>query len=538
MFANLSLKAKLIGSFCIVAAVLAVVAWTGISGVSTSEKYMSDIGVRLMPSSDAIKDCAESITQVRMLYRQIMDPGLSKERQQEYPGLMDKAWKKIDEDFQIYTSVKHSDEAMTAFNEFKSKFDSWKQDYSRFDVKARAYIASRNAREGEQLLSEMHEMLEGDMLKTARECIGGLDAMMTVTQRNVQAEMATANASASRGKTMATVFGIAGVLAALGFGIFLSLNITRRMNKIVLESAEGAAQIASAATQVSTAAQGVAEGSQEQAASLEESSSSLEELSSMTRQNAGNAKTAASLANETKQMMAKSAQAAGEMDAAMRDIKQASDQTSKIVKTIDEIAFQTNLLALNAAVEAARAGEAGKGFAVVAEEVRNLAMRAAEAAKNTGTLIEENVTRVQGGVQIIDGLKTTLNQTVASADKVTNLSNEVAAASDEQSRGIEQLNVAVTQMNQVTQQNAANAEEAASASEEASGQAESLQELIRELQAMVNGASRQASGPVMVSRTPQQRVAAAPTRSSKVKPLAKLSPAHVMPLNDSELSKF
>jgi methyl-accepting chemotaxis protein len=211
----------------------------------------------------------------------------------------------------------------------------------------------------------------------------------------------------------------------------------------------------------------------------------------MTKQNTDNARAAASLAGDTRAMMTKSADSAEAMDKAMREIKNASDQTSKIVKTIDEIAFQTNLLALNAAVEAARAGEAGKGFAVVAEEVRNLAMRAAEAAKNTGALIEENVNRVNGGVHIVEDLKATLSQTVSAADKVTNLSNEVSASSEEQSKGIEQLNIAVSQMNQVTQQNAGNAEESASAAEEMTAQAESLRTSVNELMVVVNGSGGQ-----------------------------------------------
>ncbi|HEY3296865.1 MAG TPA: methyl-accepting chemotaxis protein [bacterium] len=535
MFANMSLKFKLIGSFCIVAAILSLVAWVGISGVSTTQFYMSDIGGRLMPSSNAITDCSKEMTQVRMLYRQIMDPQLSKERQQEYPAQMDKAWKGIEEDFKLYESLKHGDEATAAFKDFKAKFDAWKQEFAQLDMKARAYIASRNPKESQELLAEMHDLLEGSMLKTARDAVAGLDVLNEITSRDADSAMAVANTAAGRGRVMAILFGISGVLISLAFGIFLSLNITRKLNRIVTESAEGASQIASAASQVSSAAQGVAQGSQEQAAAIEESSSSLEELASMTKQNADNAKSAASLAGETKSMMSKSAEGANAMDQAMKDIKSASDQTSKIVKTIDEIAFQTNLLALNAAVEAARAGEAGKGFAVVAEEVRNLAMRAAEAAKNTGSLIEENVNRVNGGVQIVDGLKTTLGQTVAAADKVTNLANEVAAASDEQSKGIEQINVAVTQMNAVTQQNSANAEEAASASEEAAGQAENLSDLVGELMMVVNGRDKSA-------RPSYQSKPASSTLKRPAAKLSKSAPAaarHAIPLDShEELGKF
>lgn len=243
----------------------------------------------------------------------------------------------------------------------------------------------------------------------------------------------------------------------------------------------------SGSQQLSSAAQDVAQGSQEQAASIEETSSSLEELSSMTKQNADNANVAAHLMSESQQFIDSSSQSIVAMDTAMKDIKGASDQTSKIVKTIDEISFQTNLLALNAAVEAARAGEAGKGFAVVAEEVRNLAMRAAEAAKNTSVLIEENVDRVNNGVAIVEGLKSALNEVTNSTAKVSGLVAEVAAASSEQSKGIDQINIAVTQMNSVTQKNASNSDESASAATEMSNHADELNQQIRTLLSIVNG---------------------------------------------------
>jgi methyl-accepting chemotaxis protein len=168
------------------------------------------------------------------------------------------------------------------------------------------------------------------------------------------------------------------------------------------------------------------------------------------------------------------------MGSAIMKIKESSDSTAKIIKTIDEIAFQTNLLALNAAVEAARAGEAGKGFAVVAEEVRNLAQRSAEAAKNTAQLIEESQENSEGGVRISDEVGKILGRIVDGVKKVNDLIGEFNAASNEQSNGIEQVNIAVSQMNKVTQQNAANSEESASAAEELNSQAE-------ELAAMVSG---------------------------------------------------
>jgi cell pole-organizing protein PopZ len=175
----------------------------------------------------------------------------------------------------------------------------------------------------------------------------------------------------------------------------------------------------------------------------------------------------------------KSREAMTRMGDAITRIKSSSDQTAKIIKTIDEIAFQTNLLALNAAVEAARAGDAGKGFAVVAEEVRNLAQRSAEAAKNTAALIEESQQNANNGVSVSNEVAGILSGIVESVQKLSQLIGEVSAASDEQSKGIEQIGTAVTEMDKLTQSNAANAEESASASEELAAQAKELGEMVQ-----------------------------------------------------------
>ncbi len=244
--------------------------------------------------------------------------------------------------------------------------------------------------------------------------------------------------------------------------------------------AVGADQIASASGQIGTGAQALAQGTSEQASSLEKVSSSLQEMNAMTRQNAANAKEARGIAEATKTSAENGAKSMQRLSAAMDLIKKSSDDTAKIIKTIDEIAFQTNLLALNAAVEAARAGEAGKGFAVVAEEVRNLAMRSAEAAKNTSAMIEGSVKNAQNGVSINLEVTKNLEEINQHAKRVSEVMAEIAAASEQQSQGVGQVNSAMEQMNQLTQQNAANSEESASASEELSAQAQ-------EMRAMVGG---------------------------------------------------
>lgn len=298
-------------------------------------------------------------------------------------------------------------------------------------------------------------------------------------------------------KTSSTIM-IAGLICAFVIGIILAVFITRGINstltRIIDGLTAGSQQTASAAGQVSSASQSLAQGTSEQAAAIEETSASIEEMASMTKQNAANAAEAKSLADTARAIAEKGSNAMGRMTGAIDDIKKSSDETAKIIKTIDEIAFQTNLLALNAAVEAARAGEAGKGFAVVAEEVRNLAQRSAEAARDTSALIEDSVKNSDNGVAISQEVAESLGEIAEGNRKVNDLVGEIAAASNEQAQGVEQINSAIGQMDQVTQSSAANAEESAAASEELNAQAEELSRMVGELQAMVTGSSEQAEG--------------------------------------------
>lgn len=487
MFQNMSLKTKLIGSFCVVAMILGSVAWVGIRTAQNASKTaheFADVQIPQLASIGTIMDA--QMTLVSMSYG-IANSTCSRDYIQQWSSSADEVMKAFDVASDQFGKTNMTGDERANWDAIVKLRDAFDRDFEVFEGQVQTLSMAKNDGELRLCFEDLSRTAYGPLQNSSNALMEKLDLLSETVAKDAAGVGEASLAQAASSQSMAISFGLAGILIALAFGIFLSLSISRNLNRIVISASEGASQIASAAGQVSSSAQGVAQGSQEQAASIEETSSAVEELSSMTKQNTANAKQASLLAGEARASMTKSAEGASAMDTAMRDIKGASDQTAKIVKTIDEIAFQTNLLALNAAVEAARAGEAGKGFAVVAEEVRNLAMRAAEAAKTTNSLIEENTERVNGGVQIIDGLKTTLQQTVSSAEKVTSLANEVAAASDEQSSGLEQINTAIAQMNQATQANAANAEEAAAASEEASGQAESLRDLVEELKQIVNG---------------------------------------------------
>ena len=308
---------------------------------------------------------------------------------------------------------------------------------------------------------------------------------------------------------------LATILLAMGLAFALVRSICGPIDNAVRKMIAGAEQVSAASGQVSSSSQALAEGATEQAASLEETSASMEEMASMTRRNSDNAGLADSLMRESLSTIKQADDSMAEMGSSMNEIATASAETSKIIKTIDEIAFQTNLLALNAAVEAARAGEAGAGFAVVAEEVRNLAMRSTEAAKNTAALIEGTVTKVTNGKGIVEKATEAFRGVTESSAKVAALIGEIASASREQAQGFAQINQAITQMDSVTQQNSATAEESAAAAAELNGQSATMMEIVKEMQSLVNGGVAQSAKPALkaiAASTSARTQAKAPAR--------------------------
>jgi len=252
----------------------------------------------------------------------------------------------------------------------------------------------------------------------------------------------------------------------------------QKLGNTMAEINTSSTQVSTGAKQIADGAQSLAQGSTEQAASVQELSSSIAEIAQRTKDNAETAEKTSKLSATIKESAERGSRQMDEMITAVKDINEASHSISKIIKTIDDIAFQTNILALNAAVEAARAGQHGKGFAVVAEEVRNLASKSADAAKDTGDMIQNSMEKAELGSRIAGETAESLTEIVTGINESTQLITEIAESSEAQSLGISQINTGIDQVAQVTQQNSATAQQSAAASEQMSGQSTMLQQLI------------------------------------------------------------
>jgi len=458
----------------VISVVLGAIALWRMQGINQSVLQLAD---NTLPSVLTMDECA-ALSRENIFTTMRYTDADSAEQRKELEDRITANRSRVDELFKQYEPLVSDNEDRRLFEEAK---------------RARAAFASARARYLDLVrqgkVEEYKKLLSDVLVPAYEETIKAIDADVDYNKKLGAESSADAKKVARSGFFLICVaLGAAVILAGL-----LSWQIVRSTTRVLRDLAvnldQGATQTASAARQVSAASQTLSSGASEQAASVEETSASLEEISSMIRSTADNAEKAKALAGEAHAVAQTGSRTMVEMTQAMAAIDTSSAEVAKIVKNIDEIAFQTNILALNAAVEAARAGEAGAGFAVVADEVRSLAQRSAAAAKETADKIEAAIASSRNGSLSCAKVGESLTQIASKVSSTDALVAEIATAAREQAQGIEQINTAITQMDQVTQSNSASAEESASAAEELDAQAAALKDMVGQLRQLVGGAA-------------------------------------------------
>ncbi|MBU1052827.1 MAG: MCP four helix bundle domain-containing protein [Proteobacteria bacterium] len=493
-FQNVKLGTKIGIGFGIILFLLGATALIGLTRIKTINSYMEDIISNKNAAVLLANDLSKEMNIITQSIRNIaLSVGLDIVKNEK--NNIDKARAEFNNIYlQLTAKVKDEKgkELLSAVVEHQQKIDLLVNKAVDFCMSGYASSDSTNVTSVGTLTSldgnaRAADVIMLDMLTPQKQMIEAVEAIIEYQGHLSDQAFNNAKSAYTSARYIMISLAIAAILLGSFIAFFLTQTITKPINYVVKGLTDGSEQVVSATLQVSSSSQSLAEGASEQAASIEETSSSLEEMSSMTKQNSDNATQADNLMKEANQVVEQANNSMEELTKSMYDISLASDETSKIIKTIDEIAFQTNLLALNAAVEAARAGEAGAGFAVVADEVRNLAMRSADAAKNTAQMIEGTVKKVREGSELVTKTNKAFQDVSNSSSKVGELVGEIAAASKEQSQGIEQINKAVAEMDKIVQRNAANAEESASASGQMNAQAKQLKQYVRDLVLVIGG---------------------------------------------------
>jgi methyl-accepting chemotaxis protein len=536
MLKNLKLSMKLAAGFGLILIALIIVSAVGFLKTTGVQAVVADLSGTHIPLIDVITTIDVSATGQELSATQY-----ALHKDDEFLPRFEKLDQLVDAKFEEAKKLVEEDQDLVD--------KGWLEPIDKMTVQHDVFVkACRKLIEAIKANKPFEEWdpLADDVAKQSEALMVHIDGLLELNNQESDEVANLADSSAVSARWIIGIVGTTSIVIGIFLAFFITRGITKPINRIIEGLNEGAEQVSSASGQVSSSSQSLAEGSSEQASSIEETSSSLEEMSSMTKQNADNAGQADSLMNEANQVVNEANESMSQLNTSMEDISKASEETSKIIKTIDEIAFQTNLLALNAAVEAARAGEAGAGFAVVADEVRNLAMRAADAAKDTAELIEGTVKKVNQGTELVSSTNEAFARVADSSSKVGELVGEIAAASNEQAQGIEQVNTAVTEMDKVTQSNAATAEESASASEEMSAQAEQMKVMVGELIALVGGSGNGTKDrSVSVANAPIRKALELATPVTRVRrqTLAmdrstEATPEQVIPFDDQDFKDF
>ncbi|SMP43421.1 methyl-accepting chemotaxis protein [Anoxynatronum buryatiense] len=505
---NMKLGTKMISGFIIVALIAGLIGSLGIVNIRTIDKLDTHLYETMTVPLGEIAIMLDAYQRMRSNVKDIILSDNAGDIA-EYERLIQVRNQEFAVNLDSFETTLLTDEGSRLVQEVRML----KGDYDRIMTEV-----IRMARAGQD--REAYALMQGTEASAVRDTLER--DLYRVMEIKIQAATETAannNATATAATIQTIIILVIAIFISIGLGIFISNSIKKPINLMVAASekmADGdlnvnidintqdeigilanafsrmaknvndamqdinsaADQVSAGSGQVAASSQQLSQGATEQASSVEEITASMEELASQTNQNAANATEASNMASQAQKDAEAGNNRMKEMLVSMDEINESSNKISKIIKVIDEIAFQTNILALNAAVEAARAGQHGKGFAVVAEEVRNLAARSANAAKETTEMIEGSIQKVGTGTSIANETAKALENIVKGVSDATQLVQQIATASNEQASGIEQVNEAIMQVSQVTQTNSATSEEAAAASEELSSQAQLLKDAV------------------------------------------------------------
>lgn len=480
---NWTIGKKLYTGFGVLSIIIGILGGVGVYSTITFNNDINTLGDETLPSVQNLGRANLYLANLDGLEKQLLSPTLRPRERQEVYADIDDFRGRLRESMEKFEAFPMGDNEAILYKQFKELFAKWEANHEEYIQRTKEFEIT-SAVESEAALAILDELNDQSVninyplfRDTSRKLREVADTNMVTADLRVDSAQTTGIFLGSL-SSFALLLGI-GLAIALGYLITRSIN--RSLVDIIGGISEGAEEVNYASEQLSVASQQMAESTTEQAANLQETTSALHEISSQTSNTANNSNDADRFMKEAKPLLENGLSAMQRMNTTMDEINQSSMETSKIIKTIDEIAFQTNLLALNAAVEAARAGEAGKGFAVVAEEVRSLAQRSAEAARNTSELIEQSQVNTQKGTEVADEVSTSLESIAKSIGDVSALVSEISASTDEQAVGVKQISDTMSLMDDAVQENASSTEETASSAEELSSQAVELKRMVRDL---------------------------------------------------------
>lgn len=533
MLQRFSLKVKTMMSFSVVAMVVLIMGLVSTRTLeAVSDDFLHVAKINLPNMTILTKMIQEAQNSHQIILRSMLA-----ESDDEVKGLvveMEESRKNWSDVTKVYEGV--------PFVEGESElYDKVQKSWTEYNTLADDFFAKRKS----GLEPKQLEELVKQKLAPAHESVeGAVNTLIAFQDKQGVEWSAKAEKQAAMGKSLVFFLVAFGFLCALIIGYLYSTYLAKALTQLGNEISNAGSETLLASKQLSTASQTLSGGSSEAAASLQETVASIEELTSMVKTNAENSKEASALTLRSKVSAEEGENEIRRLIEAMSMAAVQSKKIEEITNVIDDIAFQTNLLALNAAVEAARAGEQGKGFAVVAEAVRNLAHRSASAAKDIAKMISENVENTLAGSEIAKGSAVVLSNIVNDVKKVADLSQEIAAASVEQSSGLEQISKAMNQLDRATQMNAASSEEVAASSEEMSSQAFQLSKLVEKLGHIINGAKQGVETahavhmPSDSSATPVmpklEKLKSTKSNVVKLRPDADKSKGTMIPLTDAE----